>query len=78
MIFRNTVVPGDVLGIKQDFYELPRMIRLSKAVLCLNCDMVFARKENKIGTANNYCPNCASKNTRFISKFLNRKEDDKH
>ena len=62
----------EVFGIKQDFYEVPRMIKLSKAILCLNCETIYARKENKIGTANNYCPSCGSKTTIFISKFLNR------
>ena len=61
-----------VLGIKQEFYEVPRMIKLSRAILCLNCDTIISKKENKIGTANGYCPSCGSKTTRFISKFLNR------
>jgi rRNA maturation endonuclease Nob1 len=74
MIIKKQHVPKDVLGIKQEFHETPRMINLSKAVLCIDCETIFMRKENKIGTSNNPCPNCGSNTTRFVAKFLNRKE----
>lgn len=74
MIIKKQELPKDVLGLTQEFYDVPRMMRLSKAVLCINCDTIFMRRENKIGTANNPCPNCGSNATRFVAKFLNREE----
>lgn len=74
MIIKKQHLPKDVLGIKQECYDAPGMIRLSKAVLCMDCDTIFMRRENKIGTSNNPCPKCGSNATRFVAKFLNREE----
>lgn len=71
---RTTLDKDSFLGFEQNIHEIPKMINLSRAFLCINCDTIFSRKKNKIGTANNYCPNCGSKNTTFVSKFLNRKD----
>ena len=72
-IFRNQS-NNEIVGISQKIYEVPKMLKLSKAVLCINCETIFERKEKKIGTSNNYCPGCGSNTTVFISKFLNRSE----
>lgn len=66
-------VSADVLGITQNFYETPRMILLSKALLCIDCDTIFTKNENKIGSAKVYCPNCGGSSNHYIAKFLNRK-----
>lgn len=63
-----------VVGIKPDFYETPRMLRLSKALICLEdgCECIFTKNENKIGSANVSCPACGSHSVHFLAKFLNR------
>jgi DNA-directed RNA polymerase subunit RPC12/RpoP len=73
---RTTLDKDSFFGFPQKNHEIPRMIKLSTAFLCINCDTIFSRKKNKIGAANNYCPSCGSKNTTFVSKFLNRKENN--
>jgi rRNA maturation endonuclease Nob1 len=66
--------PRDVIGIRQEDCYMPRMIALTKALLCIDCDTIFTKNEHKIGSEKTYCPYCGSKTVRYISTFLNRKE----
>lgn len=62
------------IGITPEVYEIPRMIRLSKALLCIDCDTIFTKNDNKIGTAKVYCPSCGGSACHYVAKFLNREE----
>jgi len=74
MIVGKVKLDERILGTPPELFETPRMIRLSKAILCLDCDTIFMKKDEKIGSAKVYCPNCGSKTNAYIAKFLNRTE----
>lgn len=56
---------------KVEHFEMPIMLSLSKALLCLDCDTIFTRQEMSGKVT---CPACGGKFSCFVSKFLNRKE----
>jgi DNA-directed RNA polymerase subunit RPC12/RpoP len=50
---------------------LIKMFPLTKALLCIDCDMVFERPQK---TTDIFCPGCSGRSFVYVSKFLNRKE----
>jgi len=55
-------------------FTIPRMIALSEAKLCIDCNTIFGVSERRLSTDKNMCPNCGSTVVKYVAKFLNRKE----
>ncbi|MCP3923024.1 MAG: hypothetical protein GY714_10600 [Desulfobacterales bacterium] len=45
-------------------YQSPKIIHISKALLCINCDHIFE------GSLNKQCPVCASRSVQLVNNWL--------